>query len=512
MYGDEKEKRNRNISYWSDTESFQIFEPLRTDQETEVAVLGAGMAGIITAWLLTKKGKKVTLIEADRVANGVSAYTTGKVTSQHTLVYQDLKKFVGDKKAIQYYEANEAGKSLIHSIIEELEIDCDWQVKDAVTFATTEDGKEELMKEIKAYQTLGLQGYLSYNIPNFPTEITAALGSPDQAQFHPVKFLYGVFTDFLRLGGKVFEKTRALHVDTEAEKPMIKTFTGFSLEADEVVIATHYPINDQDGLYFSRLHVNRSYGILGKPTSTLPLGMYINAETPSRSFRSVKGNKGEEFLLIVGDGHPTGRGEEDEEIHYENLKKFAKDSFGMTDILYQWSTQDPTTTDKLPYIGKMSKASDHVFVATGFNKWGMAQGAYAGKLLTDLITGEKNEYKELFDPTRTLLKPISVMTIAKENTLVGKEMIEGKIVPHTKEFADLELDEGGLIEVEGELMGVYRDPEGGMHHVKPTCTHLGCTVNWNNAEKSWDCPCHGSRFDFTGDVLEGPAVKPLKKM
>lgn len=511
MYSDKKEEKIRNISYWSDTASFQSFAPLQSDRKTEVAVLGAGMAGIISAWSLVKKGKKVILIEAGRVANGVSAYTTGKVTSQHTLLYQDLKKSAGHKKAVQYYEANEAGLEFIHSIMEELDIDCDWETKDAVTFATTKKGKEKIAAEIKAYQDLKINGYQSSSIQNFPTEITAALGSPSQAQFHPVKFLYGVLADFLRLGGEIYEQTRAMHIDTKEGKPIVTVSTGNKLEAKEVVIATHYPINDQEGLYFSRLHVNRSYAILGIPASPLPVGMYINAETPSRSFRSVKGENGEEFLLIVGDGHPTGRSQEDTEIHYENLKKFAEESFGMTEILYQWSTQDPTTTDKIPYIGKMSKESDHIFVVTGFNKWGMAQGAYAGKLLTDIIMGDENPYEKLFDPTRSLLKPLSVRTLAKENTLVGKEMLEGKITPKTKELSELAIDEGGLVEIEGELMGVYRDPEGGMHHVDPVCTHMGCTLNWNNAEKSWDCPCHGSRFGFTGDVVEGPAVKPLNK-
>lgn len=510
MNGNGKEMQKGNISYWSDTGSFESFESLQENGQTEVAVIGAGMVGIISAWILAKRGRKVTLVEAEQAADGVSAYTTGKITSQHLLIYQEIKKFLGKKKARQYYEANEEGLLLIESLINDLNLDCDFERKDALVYATTEAGKEKLLKEGKAYQELEIEGYFSSDIPDFPDGLKGAIGITGQAQFHPVKFLQGVLEDFLRLGGKLYEHSRVLRVMEEA-KPVLEFATGVTLQADDVIIATHYPINDQNGLYFARLKVNRSYAVLGKPTKRVPLGMYITAENPTRSFRTVKGEDGAEYLLVVGDGHFPGRGSEDKNVHYQNLKDFAKEKFGMEEILYQWSTQDPSTPDKIPYIGKMSSDSDHIFVATGFNKWGMGQGAFAGKLLADLLTGTENRFAKLYDPTRTPLKTISVANLAKDNTLVGKELLTGKVAPDTKDFSQVGIDEGALVKVEGELMGVYRDPDGGMHHVDPTCTHMGCTVNWNDAEKSWDCPCHGSRFDFTGEVLEGPAVKPLKK-
>ncbi|MDE1549748.1 FAD-dependent oxidoreductase [Jeotgalibaca caeni] len=501
--------RQKNKSFWSDTATRAPFDSLTEDATCEVAVLGAGIVGILTAWLLVKEGKQVTLIEAHRVADGVSAYTTAKVTSQHSYLYQTLLQYLGKEKASTYYEANEVGLSLIRQTIEELAIDCDFEEKDAVIYATTDMGKKKVMDEMKAYQKIGINGYLSYDIPDFPFPIKVALGIPGQAQFHPVKFMLGVLDEFIRLGGNVYEHTRALEVKNK-EKQEVLLEHGNTLTADQVVIATHYPINDEQGLFFARLEVNRSYGVLGVPTKKIPMGMYINAESPSRSFRSVIGENGEELLLVVGDDHFTGRGDNMPE-HYENLKTYAEDSFGVTEFTYQWSTQDPTTPDKVPYIGQMHQLNKNIFIATGFNKWGMSQGATAAQLLTDLIVKRGNPYEKLYAPTRSHLNPLAVGRLAKDNTLIGKELIGGKIAPSMEELEEVGLGEGALVKINGERVGVYRDETGILHKVSPVCTHMGCTVNWNQAERSWDCPCHGSRFDYEGEVLEGPAVKPLPK-
>lgn len=499
----------QNISFWSDTTNHPSFDSLKEDVSTEVAVIGAGMVGILTAWLLAKKGKEVVLLEAERVANGVSAYTTAKVTSQHALLYQTLLKLHGKEKATAYYRANEEGLSFIRQTIQDLSIECDDEEKDAIVYATTQEGKHKVLNEMKAYQTIGIEGYLSFDIPNFPMEMTAAIAVPRQIQFHPVKFLQAVVQDFVRLGGKIYEQTRAVEVKNK-EKQEVIVESDHILRADKVIIATHYPINDEKGLYFSRLKISRSYALLTETNVKLPLGMYINAETPSRSFRSVRGNNGEELLLIVGENHTTGRGKNMQQ-HYQKLQKFSKDVFKRKEVQYQWSTQDLTTPDKIPYIGKMNRLNEHILVATGFNKWGMAQGAFAAILLTQIIDKENSPYKKLFDPTRSHLNPHTVMNLIKENSLVGKEIVSGKIAPDTKGYSDIALGEGALVTIQGERRGIYKDLEGKLYEINPTCTHMGCTVNWNEAEKTWDCPCHGSRFDKEGKVLEGPAVKPLKR-
>lgn len=509
-FGKQKKAAQRYQSFWSTSVERESYPPMQGHEHAEVAVIGAGMVGILAAWELARRGRKVVLVEAARVADGVSAYTTAKITSQHSLLYQDLMKYLGKEEARLYFEANQEGIDYIKHTAEELQIDCDLQEADAVVYATSAKGKNQVLKEVEAYQKLGIEGYYSTDIPDFPDQLTAAIGIPQQAQFHPVKFLLGVLNDFVHLGGRVYEQTRATEVGQE-EQQVIYMENGSQLHAQKVILATHYPINDADGLYFARLKATRSYGVMGKPTRPLPKGMYITTESPTRSFRTVRDQNGEEQLLIIGDSHWTGRDSEDSNQHYANLKKFGEEHFGITEWTSQWSTQDLTTPDQVPYIGKMNSTTEDIFVATGFNKWGMAQGALAGRVLCEFCLGMDNRYAKLFAPTRTHLNRLSLLSLAKENSGVAKELIGGKVAPATVELSELGLDEGGLVKVQGDLLGIYKDPEGNLYHVTPTCTHMGCTVNWNNAEKTWDCPCHGSRFSYTGDVLEGPAVRPLKK-
>lgn len=509
-FGKQKKATQRYQSYWSTSVEREQYPQMQGHEHADAAVIGAGMVGILAAWELAKRGRKVVLVEAGKVADGVSAYTTAKITSQHSLLYQDLIKYFDKDTARLYFEANEEGLDYVESTARELEIDCDLEEADAVVYATSPMGKSQILKEVEAYQKLGIEGYYSTDIPDFPDRLTAAIGIPHQAQFHPVKFLLGVLQDFVRLGGRVFEQTRATEVGQEEQK-VVYMENGSQLHAAKVILATHYPLNDADGLYFARLKATRSYGVMGKPTRPVPKGMYITAESPTRSFRMVRDEQGEQQLLIVGDSHWTGRDSGDMNQHYLNLKQYGEEHFGIIEWTSQWSTQDLTTLDYIPYIGKLNSATEDVLIATGFNKWGMAQGALAGKMLVELCLGMDNRYAELFDPTRTHLNRRSLLSLAKENTGVAKELIGGKVAPPVVPFSEIGLDEGGLIKVEGDVLGVYRNPEGDLYHVDPTCTHLGCTVNWNNAEKTWDCPCHGSRFSYTGDVLEGPAVRPLKR-
>lgn len=500
---------NVNQSYWSDSVTRAKFSTLQGQEHCEIAVVGAGMVGILTAWLLQKEGKQVTLVEANRVADGVTAYTTAKITAQHSLIYQKLLKNLGKEKARTYYEANDLGSHFIKQVIDELQIDCDFEERDAVVYATTEQGKSKILKEMNAYQEIGIDGYLAYDIPDFPIEITAAIGLPGQAQFHPVKFLLAVLDDFVKRGGIVFEHSRALEVKNKNDQ-VILIENGAELRAKDVVLATHYPINDEKGLYFSRLSIERSYSVLGNTVKNFPRGMFINVESPTRSFRTVKGKNGEDLVMVGGDGHPVGRSNDTQE-HYQNLKQFAEAAFSVDDFYYQWSTQDPTTPDKIPYIGQMHAFNKQVLVATGFNKWGMTNGAVAAMLLKDILTKQPNEFESLFKPARSHLKTSTLSTLAKENSLVAKELIKGKINPRKKVNHSLHPGQGSIVEVAGERIGIYLHEDGTEDRVSPVCTHMGCTVGWNQAEKSWDCPCHGSRFSSDGSVLEGPAVKPLNK-
>ncbi|GEK90303.1 Glycine/D-amino acid oxidase [Alkalibacterium putridalgicola] len=497
-------------SYWHSHQR-PHFSPLIQDESTEVAVIGGGIVGIVTAYLLAKAGKKVTLVEAREFFHGVTGHTTAKITAQHALIYNELIQTFGKEKARLYYEANRDGLDFIRETSKELNIDCDFEEKDAVVFASSAKGLKQIEKEARAYETLDINGTLTHGqLRDLPFETLAALTMPYQAQFHPVKYLKGLLDEVSRLGGQIYDRTRAVKLSKSDNTVTMEN--GAVLSYDEIVVASHYPFNDFDGLYFSKLSINRSYAIAGRINKPIPDGMYISAESPIRSLRSIPVENGNDLFLIGGDSHQTGKSNPPNQVHFENLLAFGKEWFELEEVEYHWSAQDMTTLDKVPYIGQMTRTSENVLVATGFNKWGMAMGVSAAKILTDIINGEENDYVELFDPTRNKLKGKDIQRFSKKNTSVGKNLLETKLQRPDKSPEDLDLDEGGLVSIGGKKLGGYRDENGELHLVKTTCSHMGCGLNWNNSERSWDCPCHGSRFSYSGDVLNGPAVKPLKKV
>ncbi|WP_423190285.1 FAD-dependent oxidoreductase [Alkalibacterium sp. f15] len=497
-------------SYWHSHQT-PHFTSLNQDETTEVSVIGGGMVGIITAYLLLKAGKNVTLVEAKEFISGVTGNTTAKISAQHGLIYHELMQTFDKEKARMYYEANRDGLDFIRDTSKELAIDCDFEEKEAVVFASSEKGRKQIEREARAYEELGIIGKLTLGqLDDLPFETDAALTMPNQAQFHPVKYLTGLLEEIERLGGNLYDDTRAVKLFKKDN--YVEMDTGAKLYYDNIVIATHYPFNDFDGLYFTKLSVERSYAIAAKINATLPKGMYISAESPKRSLRSIRSENGEDLLLIGGESHKTGKSNPPTQVHYENLERFGKEWFELESVPYHWSAQDMTTLDKVPYIGQMTQSSKNVLVATGFNKWGMAIGAFSGLLLTDIILGNENVYKELFDPTRNKLKTKDLERFSKKNTAVGKDFVATKLKRPDKTVDDLEPDQGGLVSVDGKKTGGYRDKQGDVHLVKTTCTHMGCGLKWNDAERSWDCSCHGSRFSYSGKVLNGPAVKPLKKL
>ncbi|WP_373737138.1 FAD-dependent oxidoreductase [Jeotgalibaca porci] len=492
-------------SYWH-TYPIPHHPPMDSDETTEVAVIGAGIIGIMTAYLLTKAGKRVTLIEAREVLSGVTGNTTAKISAQHALIYDELIQTFGKEKARLYFDANMDGLHLIQEVAAELNIDCDLEPKKAVLYATSEKGVQKIRKEVRAYQQLEIPGRFSMGpLQDLPFKTLAALTMPDQAQFHPVKFLVPLLDAIVASGGKIYERTRAVKCQHATN---IEMENGTVLKADKVVVATHFPFNDFKGFYFAKLEIKRSYGIAANVAGPIPDGMYISVEEPTRSLRSLPNGQ----LLIGGDGHPTGKSNEDTQSHYQNLVAFGQEHFGLTDVMNHWSAQDMTTLDKMPYIGEMTKRTPDISVATGFNKWGMAAGAIAGKVLSDAILGNENSYTRLFDPTRPKLKLKDMQQFTKKNLAVGKDLLVSKAKRPDKTPEELAVDEGGLLSFNGQKLGGYRDKKGKLHLVKTTCTHLGCGLNWNDAERSWDCPCHGSRFSYEGAVLNGPAVKPLERV
>lgn len=494
-------------SYWR-THPIPKFSAMVNDESTQVGIIGGGIVGILTAYLLIKSGRKVTIVESRDYISGVTGHTTAKVTAQHGMIYDELIQIFSQDEARLYYEANTEGLELLERIVREEGIDCDFEKKKAVIYTTTPQGASQLKKEARAYETTGIPASLvEGQLEELPFETTAALVMPDQAQFHPVKFLTALLQEIQRLGGKIYERTCAIDLQDDT---VVVMENGTKLHCEKVVVATHYPFNDFDGLYFSKLSISRSYALVAKTDQLIPEGMYISIDSPTRSFRSVIGEDGEKLLLIGGEGHPTGKSKADTQEHYQNLEAFGREFFSIQKPPFHWSAQDMQTLDKVPYIGTMTHSSPNIFVATGFNKWGMTTGTISAKILTDLITGQSNPYAVLFSPTRGKLKTEDIKQFVVKNATVGKDLIVSKVRKASLIPEDLQLDEGGLVTVEGEKLGGYRDEAGQLHLVKTTCTHLGCGLTWNNAERSWDCPCHGSRFSYSGEVLDGPAVRPLE--
>lgn len=493
--------------YWRDHIELPEFPSLEQDIETDAVIVGGGITGITAAYLLSKEGLSVTLIEAGKLLNGTTGHTTAKVTAQHGLIYDKLINQFGEEKARLYYEANDEALNLIRMLTEEHSIECGLKSEDAYVYASTKEYAKKIEDEVKAYQKLGIPGGYAEDIP-FPLTCEAAIVMTGQAQFHPLLYLNGLIPSILEAGGRIYEHTAAKKAEEDGTSPIVQTEQGHKIRANYLITASHFPFNDEMGMYFARMHPQRSYVLGVKTKEPYPGGMYISADSPSRSLRSVMTEEGE-LILVGGEGHKTGQGKPEIE-HYEALHTFAHETFQVEAIPYRWSAQDLITVDNLPYIGLASKNHPHIYTATGFAKWGMTNGTIAARILTDMILKKENRYTELFDPSR--LTPKGTLTAIKDNANVAAEFIKGKISSSASKLEDLSNDEAALIKINGQKAGCYKDKDGKIHAVDSTCTHMGCELEWNGGERSWDCPCHGSRFSYSGKVLEGPAVDPLKKV
>jgi glycine/D-amino acid oxidase-like deaminating enzyme/nitrite reductase/ring-hydroxylating ferredoxin subunit len=492
--------------YWRDFIKLPSFSKLNKDINVDVAIVGGGISGITAAYLLAQHGVKVALIEADRILNGTTGHTTAKVTAQHGLIYDEFINHLGEEKAKMYYEAANDALQFIRNTIREHHIECDWMEEDAYVYTNSNPYISKVINEFKAYEKLGINGAFAESI-SLPIQIKAAVIMKNQAQFHPLKYLTKLVEQMTQKGVEIYEHTTAIDVE-RGTQPKVVTRDGYKITCENVIACSHFPFYDA-GFYFSRMYAERSYIIAVKTEKDYPGGMYISAEDPIRSLRYANVN-GEKLVLIAGENHKTGQGVPMMQ-HYEALQSFGDEVFGIKEIPYRWSTQDFTTLDKVPYIGQMNNGTPNIFVATGYRKWGMTNGTAAALLLTDLVLKKENRYHELYTPSRFYADP-SVKKFISMNMDVAKHLIEGKLEFALRKPEDLTNDEGAVVSVNGKRAGAYKDEEGKLHIVDTTCTHMGCELEWNSGDRTWDCPCHGSRFSIDGDVVEGPAQKPLKKV
>jgi nitrite reductase/ring-hydroxylating ferredoxin subunit len=340
-----------------------------------------------------------------------------------------------------------------------------------------------------------------------PFAVEGAVRFDDQAEFHVRRYLVALVEALAAGGCRIFERSRAVEVDSHEQPVVVKT-AGGRVIADQAVVATHYPFLDRS-LAFARVHPERSYAILCRIAGTPPEAMLISAGSPTRSVRAVR-VEGEELLLVGGEGHRTGTGGDTGE-RYRRLEAFAREHWDVRSVDYRWSAQDNRTVDGVPYVGRLSPREQRVFMATGFAKWGMTGGTAAALLLRDLLLGRENDWAPLFDPNRLRLRA-AAPRLLKENVEAGLRFAGDRLTkPGRRPIEDLRPGEGDIVRMGGEKVAGYRDDDGTLHAVSTTCTHLGCQVNFNAAERSWDCPCHGSRFAPDGRVLHGPAVHGLER-
>ncbi|MGY4689981.1 FAD-dependent oxidoreductase [Salibacterium sp. K-3] len=493
--------------YWRESVDLPSFEKLENDEQADVVVVGAGITGLTTAALLSREGLDVVVLEAGRLLNGTTGHTTAKVTAQHGMIYDELIQHMGKTAARLYYEAQVEALRFINQYIMENQIQCDFHTETAWLYAETEQDAGKLEKEYEAYQALHIDGEMKDRIP-LPMDIHSALSMPDQARFHPLQYVKHLIRELLDQGGRIYEQTTAVHITDEEKKKAVLTRNDRRISADSVICCSHFPFYEGTGLYSARMHADRSYVLAFKTNTPYPGGMYLNAGNPARSLRAASMN-GSDIVLAVGENHKTGQGKDTLE-HYRALQGFAETLFDNPEILYRWSAQDLTTLDKLPYIGEVTTSQPDVYIATGFRKWGMTNSTCAAFLLKDLVLKKENPYSELFSPARFYADP-SIKHFLKENVDVTKHLIKGKLEMPPSSIGGLAKDDAAVFMADGQRKGAYKDKDGELFVVDTTCTHVGCEVEWNHGDRTWDCPCHGSRFSYTGEVLEGPAEKPLQQ-
>lgn len=520
-------------SLWLDEPGTRTFDPLKGRVSVDVAVVGGGIAGITTATLLKEAGKTVAVIEADRVGAGVTGHSTAKVTAAHGLVYDDLVSSVGEERARGYAEANAAAIERVARLVEAHDIDCAFERLDAYTYTRSADEYSQIEAEVETARRLGLPVSFAEDAP-VPFDVAAAIRYEDQAQFDPSKYLRGLAADLPGDGSHVFEGTKATALDAGRRSTVETTTTGNgsgdgtgrsagagsvenetrgAVRARDVVVASHFPFFDP-GLFFARMYPKRSY-LLAARVEEAPRAMcYESGDSydyrSTRPYPTDDGSGDGPGMLIGGEGHKAGQGG-DTTARYRRLERYARERFGAESIERRWSTQDFVTADRIPYVGHLTPRHDHVYVATGFGGWGLTNGTAAGVLLRDLICGTGNRWARTFDPAR--VPPASAAkTFAEENANVGKRFVSDWVSGlRADSLGSLSPGEADVVRIDGEPTAVHRDAAGDLHAISAVCTHLKCLVQWNDAEGTWDCPCHGSRFGVDGDLITGPAVEDLPR-
>ncbi len=508
------------LSYWLDTVRIEDRPALDEDLNVDACVIGAGIAGMTTAYLLAKEGRRVVVLEDGSIAGGMTGFTTAHLTSALDDRYSELKRYHGEKGIRLAADSHSKAIDLIERIAIEEKIDCDFLRVDGYLFAPPGDNGKELEEEFAAAHEAGLSGVTwvgSAPVGGFDTGV--ALRFPRQGQFHPLKYLDGLARAIERLGGRIYCNTHATGVEGGVDG-RVETRNGQVVKTGAIVVATNVPINDRLVIHTKQAPYTTYVIGLDVPAGLVTPALYWDTrqsaddsqsgDAPYHYVRLARGKPGGGDVLIVGgEDHKSGQ-EEDWDARFARLEAWTRERWpGVRDVVFRWSGQVMEPTDGLAFIGRNPLDKPNVYVATGDSGNGMTHGTIAGVVLADLMAGRENEWASLYDPGRVSLR--TAPDFLKENANVAAQYAKGYLGRGDAEGIDaIPKGQGAVIRRGIRKIAVYRDETGSAHEYSAVCPHLGCVVAWNGVEKTWDCPCHGSRFDALGKVVNGPANRDLQ--
>jgi glycine/D-amino acid oxidase-like deaminating enzyme/nitrite reductase/ring-hydroxylating ferredoxin subunit len=489
-------------SYWERDISKKTYAPLQKDLEAEVLIVGGGITGMVTAWSLMQAGKKAILVEGDRLGSGVSGHTTAHLNISVDAEYAQIVTDFGEEVAKLVAEAAGLAIELVGSIDKAHQLDAHYQKVPAFDYAETTQEIMELQRELKAAQTAGIRAEEVDDIKALPFPTGMVVRYETNARFHPLRFIYKLAEVLVENGIQIYEQSKVIHLEEKGDAMEATLGNGCTVRAQQVVLATHSPIFMHS--VHTRMAPYRSYAIAVRTKQELPDYLIYDMKDPYHYIR-----KEEDGVVIIGGAdHKTGHAD-DENDHLQKLKDWTDDRFGIAEYLASWSAQVFEPADRLPFIGR-SPSQKRVYYGTGYSGDGTLWGTFAGYLLADLITGKENKWERIFSPSRLNISA-EAGDFLKMNMEVAKDFVADRFQSDASDVKEVGRDEGKIIRQGVQQYAVYRDKQGGLHVMSPTCVHMGCVVQWNKLEKTWDCPCHGGRYTATGDQLEGPPATGLRK-
>lgn len=490
-------------SIWLDLSPGKRFKSLSESIETDILIIGGGLTGISTAHELCKSDLNITLIDSDQIGYGTSGRNTGKLTPQCGLVYAKIKHYYGVEKTKTLYEANLKALDRITQNIQNYHIDCDFSSMPSFIFSSRHERIKDFEEEYRAYEAIGIDGDLS-KTTDLPIDTAIAISQTNAGVFNPKKYIDGLVPILLQNHVSIYEHSPVTNIEKSPTCWNVFVRDAFIIKAKQVIFCSHYPFYDHYSLYFTRLRPEKSYIVAGKYNKLFPHATFIDEDNPVRSLCPYR-TQDETWLLIGGENHKVGQSDEN---HLNALKHYGKENFGLEDYSYSWSAQGYVTPDHVPYIGYLSEHDKELYVATGFNKWGNLNSTIAAHVISDLILNTSSSDAGIYDPSRKRGYFTSSYISDNANTLY--EWIKSKLAGSSDSLPE-ENDSATIIKLDGQKYGAYKDDQGQLHIVDITCPHVGAELNWNAIERTWDCPCHGSRFSYDGDIVEGPATHKLRK-